>query len=66
MIEALDLLLEVKDGPRARVKQVKPTHADEGSEVPRKSPQGLTVRVLQTVQQEPRDGVDVLAPRRDS
>ena len=34
MIEALDLLLESKDRSAKReVKQVKPTHVDEGSEV---------------------------------
>jgi predicted ATP-dependent endonuclease of OLD family len=34
MIEALDLLLDAKDRSTKReVKQVKPTHADEGSEV---------------------------------
>ena len=44
MIEALDLLLESKDrSTKKEVKQVKPTHADVGSEVTLNSVPGPTV-----------------------
>ncbi|MDQ1463360.1 MAG: hypothetical protein QOC73_301, partial [Actinomycetota bacterium] len=67
MIEALDLLLEVKDRSTKReVKQVKPTHADEGSEVTAEISTGPYRFVyFKRFNKSPATALTVLAPRRE-
>jgi hypothetical protein len=67
MIEALDLLLEAKDRSTKRdVKQVKPTHADEGSEVTAEISTGPYRFVyFKRFNKSPATVLTVLAPRRE-
>lgn len=67
MIEALDLLLEAKDRSSKReVKQVKPTHADEGSEVTAEISTGPYRFVyFKRFNKSPSTVLTVLAPRRE-
>lgn len=67
MIEALDLLLDAKDRSAKReVKQVKPTHADEGSEVTAEISTGPYRFVyFKRFHKRPVTELTVLAPRRE-
>ena len=67
MIEALDLLLEAKDrSTKKEVKQVKPTHADEGAEVTAEISTGPYRFVyFKRFHKKPETGLTVLAPRRE-
>ncbi|MDQ1486615.1 MAG: hypothetical protein QOJ62_2308, partial [Actinomycetota bacterium] len=67
MIEALDLLLEAKDRSAKReVKQVKPTHADEGSEVTAEISTGSYRFVyFKRFNKSPATMLTVLEPRRE-
>jgi DNA repair exonuclease SbcCD ATPase subunit len=67
MIEALDLLLAAKDRSSKReVKQVKPTHADEGSEVTAEISTGPYRFVyFKRFNKSPSTVLTVLAPRRE-
>jgi len=67
MIEALDLLLDAKDRSTKReVKQVKPTHADEGSEVTAEISTGPYRFVyFKRFHKRPVTELTVLAPRRE-
>jgi hypothetical protein len=67
MIEALDLLLEAKDRSAKReVKQVKPTHADEGSEVTAEISTGPYRFVyFKRFNKSPATMLTVLEPRRE-
>ncbi len=67
MIEALDLLLESKDrSTKKDVKQVKPTHADVGSEVTAEISTG-PYRFVYTkcFHKKPRTELTIVAPRRE-
>src|SRR6201996_2586370 len=67
MVEALDLLLESRDRSTKReVKQVKPTHADEGSEVTAEISTGPYRFVyFKRFNKSPSTVLTVLAPRRE-
>ncbi len=67
MIEALDLLLEAKDrSTRKEVKQVKPTHLDEGAEVMAVISTGpYRFEYLKRFHKRPETRLTVLSPRRE-
>jgi hypothetical protein len=67
MIEALDLLLDSKDrSTKKDVKQVKPTHADAGSEVIAEISTGpYRFRYRKRFHKKPETELTVLAPRRE-
>src|SRR3954447_24304184 len=67
MIEALDLLLEAKDrSTKKEVKQVKPTHVDEGAEVMAVISTGpYRFEYLKRFHKRPETRLTVLSPRRE-
>jgi hypothetical protein len=67
MVEALDLLLESKDrSTKKEVKQVKPTHADVGSEITAEISAGAYRFIYhKRFHKKPETQLTVLAPRRE-
>jgi hypothetical protein len=67
MVEALDLLLESKDrSTKKEVKQVKPTHADAGSEITAEISAGAYRFIYyKRFHKKPETQLTVLAPRRE-
>jgi hypothetical protein len=67
MVEALDLLLESKDrSTKKEVKQVKPTHADVGSEITAEISAGAYHFIYhKRFHKKPETQLTVLAPRRE-
>jgi energy-coupling factor transporter ATP-binding protein EcfA2 len=67
MIEALDLLLEAKDrSTKKEVKQVKPTHVDEGAEITAVMSTGpYRFEYHKRFHKRPETRLTVLAPRRE-